>query len=115
MKNHGIETPLIAIGSLCVRKKILDTKRVIHLAQRNFPNARLHGFGIDLRFLKDDYIASALWSADTQAWQFGNPSRYFPRSEAEALENYFTYSNAVDRILSRHNANTRIEQWEGSN
>ena len=111
IKAHGLETPLMAIGSLCVRKRTADSRRIIRLVRSNFSKARLHGFGIDFRFLKDIYIAQTLWSSDTQAWQFGYPSSYFPKNQAQALKNYESYSKAIDRLLTRYQANSKISEW----
>jgi hypothetical protein len=115
MKEYNIETPLIAIGSLCVRKKVADARRIIRVVQKNFPLARLHGFGIDFRFLHDPYIVTTLWSSDTQAWQFNNfghgPAEYhLPTCEREKLLNFRDYQVQVDELLDRFEKNSKVTQ-----
>jgi len=115
IKDEGLETEHLAIGTLCCRKKINEARRIIRLVHREFPNAKLHGFGIDLRFLKDPIIRTCLWSSDTQAWKWNGPetmqknSGYFkPSSEAIKLENFTTYSKRVDDILARDEHRTDL-------
>jgi tRNA-guanine family transglycosylase len=107
IKEEDLLTPLMAIGSLCVRKKIDEARRIISLVRRNFPSVRLHGFGIDLRFLKDIKIRGMLWSADTQAWKWNNRSfglnhkGYMPKCERDKLENFHAYKSKVDALCCR--------------
>jgi tRNA-guanine family transglycosylase len=100
VKDEGLETDVIAIGSLCVRKKVSDARKIISLVRRNFPHARLHGFGVDLKFLRDVKIRSMLWSTDTQAWRWCNNGKYhFPMTEQEKLDNFNRYRLKVESIM----------------
>lgn len=105
IKEEGLETPLMAIGSLCVRKKTREARGIISRVRRNFPDNGLHGFGIDLKFIKDNVIKASLYSADTQAWKWNNrnqdPHRgILPKSEADKLENYKFYKKKIDRLIN---------------
>lgn len=116
IKEEGLQTPLIAIGSLCVRKKIRQAREIISLVRRNFPDNDLHGFGIDLKFLKDTVILGSLYSADTQAWKWNNrnqdPHRgILPKSQKDKLENYKFYKKKIDRVTNRI-PNTNLEEFE---
>lgn len=120
IKDEGLETEHLAIGTLCCRKKINETRRIIRLVRREFPNAKLHGFGIDLRFLKDPIIRSSLWSSDTQAWKWNGPvtmqkdSGFFkPSCQAIKLENFRTYSKSVDAILGRDEGRSSLNDFGG--
>jgi len=120
IKDEGLETEHLAIGTLCCRKKVAEARKVIELVHRQFPNAKLHGFGIDLRFLKDPRIRTALWSSDTQAWKWNGPetmqkdSGYFkPSCQAIKLENYRTYSAKVDKVLSRDEGQSSLKTFGG--
>lgn len=102
IREEGLETKIIAIGTLCARKKVREAKRVISLVRRNFPNALLHGFGVDLRFIKDLKIRGMLWSADTQAWKwnnYGEGDHILPKSEADKLLNYPFYRERVEQFI----------------
>ncbi len=104
IKDLGLQTQLMAAGSLCVRKRDAEVRRILRLVRRNFPNQRLHGFGIDLRFLRDNYIRENLWSCDTQAWQFGDylvdgKHYHLPASEAHKLTRFKEYKAQVDQLL----------------
>lgn len=119
IRDEGLETEHLAIGTLCCRKKIAEARKIIRIVHREFPNAKLHGFGIDLRFLKDPTIRTALWSSDTQAWKWNGPetmqkdSGYFlPSCQAIKLENYRTYQASVDTILRRDDDQTSIRDFE---
>jgi len=105
LNERGLVDGHLAIGSLCVRKRLDEAWRVIRFARDRFPGVKLHGFGIDLRFLKDRRIRTALWSADTQAWKWNNRSHGYgvrgilPKSREQILANFESYSPKVDALL----------------
>lgn len=120
IRDEGLETEHLAIGTLCCRKKINEARRIITLIRREFPSAKLHGFGIDLRFLRDPIIRNSLWSSDTQAWKWNGPetmqldSGYFkPSCQAIKLENFKTYQDRVNRVLAADDGRTDLksERW----
>lgn len=115
IKDLGLRTPLMAIGSLCIRKKVAEVRRILRVIRRAFPNQNLHGFGIDLRFLRDPYIREMLWSCDTQAWQFGDylvdGKRYhLPACEAHKLVRFKQYKSQVDELLSILDGVPKLEE-----
>jgi hypothetical protein len=106
LESAGCVRSVMGIGSLCVRKKADEAWEVIRRVRRRLPDVRLHGFGIDLRFIRDRRIRSALWSCDTSAWKFnmkGSPGRAegrrFPRPD-EKTANLTAYMGRIDRILA---------------
>ncbi|MCD6148604.1 hypothetical protein J7J18_04485 [bacterium] len=103
IKEQGIETDVMAIGSLCVRKKIDEARRIISLVRKN-TKAKLHGFGIDFRFLKDTRIFNMLYSADSQAWKwnnraYSNAKGYLPKSQEQKLKNFKFYKERIERLI----------------
>ena len=105
LRNEDLIRPFVAVGSLCVRKRTEDAWSILSLIRDLLPGTKLHGFGIDMKFLRDRRIKSALWSADTQAWGFNNRrwgldrKGWRPKSMAERLANYAPYSAEVRRLL----------------
>lgn len=122
IKEQGLLTDLMAIGSLCVRKSISSAREIILLVRKNLPSRiKLHGFGVDLRFLRDLAIFSALYSTDTAAWKWNNrahwapdwqPKGFMPKSEADKLKNFEKYKKKVLDVLEYMKAQTYWdEHW----
>jgi hypothetical protein len=104
-ESAGVVRPLMAVGTLCRRKKVDEACAILRRIRRELPDTRLHGFGIDLRFLRDRRIQAFLWSADTAAWKLNNPTTHpkghlFPTNE-EKVANFAAYSERVERVLRR--------------
>jgi len=114
IKEQGLITPHMAIGSLCVRKSIKAAREVITLVRKNLPNrVKLHGFGVDLRFLRDPVIFHSLYSTDTAAWKWNNrahwepdwkPVGILPKNDADKLRNFEKYKQKVLAVLEFHSA-----------
>jgi hypothetical protein len=113
-ESMGLIRPFMAVGSLCTRKTAATTRAVLRVIRRHLPDVRLHGFGVDLRLLKDREIRSILWSADTAAWKYnvgpGSEGRRYP-TNAQKPGNFVTYAAKVTRILSPKGP--RIESFGG--
>jgi len=110
IKLNDLETDVMCVGSLCVRKRTIDARSIISLVKKNFRSRKLHGFGIDLKFIKNPSIQNMLWSADTQAWKFNNRSyrnnaEFLPRCESDKLEYFQRYKRKVDLVLGPGNSN----------
>lgn len=122
IKEQGLLTPIMAIGSLVVRKKIEDVRKIISLVRENLPRRiKLHGFGVDLRFIRDLVIFKALYSTDTAAWKWNNtshwepnwrPRGYMPKTEFDKLKNFEKYREKVLKTLEHMRAQTYWdEHW----
>ena len=121
IKEQGLLTDLMAIGSLCVRKKISEVRKIILLIRKNLPSrVKLHGFGVDLRFLRDPAIFNALYSTDTAAWKWNNrahwepdwqPKGYMPKTEFDKLKNFEKYKAKVEALLNYHSKQKPLERW----
>ncbi len=116
IKEENLETEVMAIGSLCVRKKINEARAAISIVKNRFPSRKIHGFGIDLRFLKDACIRNMLWSCDSQAWKWNNRSHgydkpkkgFMAKTEADKLENFWHYKRKVDALVDLKPNQTKL-------
>jgi hypothetical protein len=71
----------VGVGSICKRNS--NPRQIVNVLdgiKRERPDLRLHGFGLKLTALKNNYIQSLLYSADSMAWSYsarrqgGNPN-----------------------------------------
>ena len=59
----------VGVGSVCKRNKNPQAiANVLEAIKKKRPDLRLHGFGLKTTALKDAYILSMLYSADSMAW-----------------------------------------------
>jgi len=116
LESAGAVRDYMAVGSLCVRKSRRGTAAVLRAVRRVLPDARLHGFGVDLRLLRDREIRHLLYSADSQAWHFA-PSGMLPKGrryvadDAEKVAAFADYRRRVEAAL-REPATT-LDRWTG--
>jgi len=115
IKEEGLKTDLMAIGSLCVRKKIKEALEIISLTRRHF--RKLHGFGVDLRFLKDPQIYLSLYSSDTAAWHWNNqnhwtedwkPRGITAKTDEDKLRNFVKYVEKLKKLHQKYNGQKRL-------
>lgn len=100
IRSEGLETSVLAIGSLKCRTTTAEVLGILRLVARNFPQARLHAFGANLQSIRNRATRNLLWSSDTTAWRFNQETGHrFPTSQDEKLMNYTRYRSEVDRIL----------------
>lgn len=121
IKERELVTKTMAIGSLCVRKKIGEAWKVIKLVKAELPGwVRLHGFGVDLRFLRNRNIFHALYSTDTAAWKMNNrahwepdwkPKGWMPKNQQDKLKNFEKYRNKIQCLLSNYTKQTKLVSW----
>ena len=70
IREHGLLTERLGIGSVCRRGKTQEVSRIIREIQRNVPGwVKLHGFGIKTDVLSTDARYS-LYSADSMSWAY---------------------------------------------
>jgi len=88
-KEHGLLTPLTAIGSVCVRKNLQRVREIVVTLRDNIlSKIKLHCFGLDLRFAKDLAIFNAVYSFDTHAWCLCSG---FPKTPEDKIRNFKQY------------------------
>jgi len=118
IKNMGLVTDLMAIGTLCVRKRVREIRNIIKLVRREFPETKLHGFGINLNMLKDAYIYENLYSIDTQAWSWnserqkpGIQRNILPKCGADKLKNLKKFILKLERIERMWKYQKKLEDF----
>ena len=71
MKEQGVLSRLVAIGSVCRRNQDQEIRNVITAIRKNLPRKyRLHAFGVKVNALRFKDVFDALWSADSLAYAF---------------------------------------------
>lgn len=79
IKEEGLMTGRLGIGSICRRGKTQEVSRIIREVRRNVPGwVKLHGFGIKTDVLNTP-ARYDLYSADSMSWAYG--WRGFTRNE----------------------------------
>ena len=97
--------PYMGVGTLCRRVSREDTWEVLRAIRRALPDVRLHGFGVDLRLIRDRRIRGTLFSADSSAWNWTprslrtDPGRRFAPTHAERLRNFRVYNGKVGKLV----------------
>ena len=100
IREQGLLTDVMAIGTLCTRRSISAAREAILAIRKALPGrVKLHGFGVDLRFLRDPAIFHALYSTDTGAWK-----GFMPMKEIEKLQYLEKYKQKVLAVLEFHSA-----------
>lgn len=117
IREQGLFTDLTAIGSVCIRKKIGEAREIIYQVRKAVPGwVKLHGFGVNLRFLRDNVIFYSLHSVDTGAWSMRmergkrpwEDRRIYPSTKEERLECYRAYKRRVERLLEGKRKQTAL-------
>ena len=69
IKEQGLLTEHLGIGSICRRGQVKEIARIIRAVHNNVPEGiKLHGFGIKVSVLKDTDAKFELYSADSMSW-----------------------------------------------
>lgn len=71
IKQQGLLTEHLGIGSVCRRGQTQQIARIIRTVKKNVPSwVKLHGFGIKKSVLRDTDAKYHLFSADSQSWDY---------------------------------------------
>ena len=71
IKDHGLLTEHLGIGSVCRRGQNKEIARIIRAVHNNVPSwVKLHGFGVKTSVLRDTDARFYLYSADSQSWDY---------------------------------------------
>jgi hypothetical protein len=78
----------VGVGSVCKRNsKPTEIVSVLETIKAKRPDLKLHGFGLKTTALKNNYISSLLYSADSMAWSFAARKQHRnPNGLTEAKE-----------------------------
>lgn len=109
IKKWGLETPIMAVGSLKCRSKSSEVLAIIRAVSRNFPSVKIHAFGPNLRAIRNRYIRNILYQSDTTVWRINSEGgNRFPKSMEEKLRNYDRYRVKMDKILKEDQLSTYL-------
>lgn len=71
MKEHGLLTEYLGLGTMCRRGQEKQIRRYILAIRQNAPKwVKLHAFGVKFGVLKYPDVREALYSADSNAYQY---------------------------------------------
>ncbi len=68
LKEHGLITPIMGIGSICRRNSINQILNIIKAIKKEVPKTKLHGFGIKTQILNMPSVYNDLYSCDSMSW-----------------------------------------------
>lgn len=111
-----LETELIGVGSLATRTKTEDIYSILNLVRKHFD--KIHGFGVNLHYLKDIRIFNLLQSCDTGAWRWNHnhkeksnnhKTRYMATTHREKLENLKLYKEKISLLFNMFKPQMQIE------
>ena len=71
IKDHGLLTEHLGIGSVCRRGQNKEIARIVRAIHNSVPSwVKLHGFGIKVSALKETDARFLLHSADSESWDY---------------------------------------------
>lgn len=76
LKEVGLGEDYLAVGSVCVRKRIQEIRRILSTARREFPRARIHVFGLSVKTLRYPDVVQSIDSLDSLAWSSKSTKGY---------------------------------------
>lgn len=73
MYENRLQTNMrVGVGSICKRNtNPIAIVNVLEAIKKMRPDLRLHGFGLKITALRNNYVTSMLYSADSMAWSYG--------------------------------------------
>ena len=104
IKEMGLLTERLGIGSVCRRGQNNEIARVIRAIYNNVPGwVKLHGFGIKISVLKNTDAKFILHSADSQSWDY-------ERRYGDWLKGQYNGKTWRDKVPDLQAYITRIEE-----
>jgi hypothetical protein len=107
IKEQGLLTGRLGIGSVCRRGQVREIARIIRAISNNVPNwVKLHGFGVKISILKDTDAKFYLYSADSQTWDYESryadwlKGKYNRRTWQDKIPNLQTYVRKIEGTLN---------------
>jgi len=110
MKEQGLLTKRIGIGSICRRGKEQEIRKIITEIRKNLPRKyKLHGFGIKFGVLKYKDVWDALTSADSLAFRFLITNNGTPiwLQIKEKIENWL---KKLEQLKIKHENQTTLKE-----
>ncbi len=116
IKEHGLLTERLGIGSICRRNKEKEIARIIRAIHQNVPSwIKLHAFGVKISVLQKTDVRYYLYSADSMSWAYEWNYRYVEKINnnekfqiKDKLDGLYQYMNKIESLLKEKNT---IERW----
>ena len=107
IKEQGLLTERLGIGSICRRGQAREIARIIHAVKNNVPSwVKLHGFGIKTSILFQTDAPFILYSADSTSWgyemRYGDwlKGKYNGKTWQDKIPNLQTYIKKIEGTLN---------------
>ena len=108
MKDHGLLTDLIGIGSVCRRNQDRQIRKIITTIRDNLPKKyKLHAFGVKMGVLKYKDVWDSLYSCDSLAY------RYFIRKKDNVTikDRIIKWVYMLNELQEKHNTTIPITSF----
>lgn len=76
LKEQGLGETHLAIGSVCLRKRIKEIEPILTTIRKEFTRAKIHVFGLTVRSLRYPSIVHSINSIDSLAWSSKSTKGY---------------------------------------
>lgn len=97
LRDHGVLTDYVAIGSVCAREKVEEIRHLILNVREALPaRCKFHAYGVKKPTLKSEAVMDALDSADSCSYDYNLRKR----SEASQNEIRYIWEAVTDEYLS---------------
>ncbi len=95
----GIRADYWAVGSVCTRKKTGGMRNIV-VNMKRLLRAKIHTFGLSIRFLRDPQIWHSIHSSDSRAWGF--------MSFRDKGGDFVRYSRKIANLFDSHDDQDRL-------
>ena len=113
IKEAGLLTERLGIGSICRRGQTKEIVRIINAIRKNTPGwVKLHGFGVKISVLKRTEAKFLLNSVDSTAWNMER--RYYSWSKGNNNKG-LTWKDKVPYLLEYINKTEKLTQTATNN
>lgn len=113
MKEHGLLTNLIGLGTMCRRGQEKQIREYILAIRKELPRKyKLHGFGLKFGVLRYKDVWESLYSADSMAYRYGIDRVKDPRPIKEQIkERLQKWINELDRLQYMYKDQSWEDEW----
>lgn len=108
LKEAGLATEYMAIGSVCKRADVDQILAVLDACRDVLPATEFHLFGATRRVWKDSRFFGAFRSSDTHAWGVSHPSGGWPSNNEEKAEAFAHFDADIQSVRETMKAQTAI-------
>ena len=121
IKEQGLLTERLGIGSICRRGQTKEIARIIRVIYKNVPGwVRLHGFGVKTSILSRTDAPFVLYSADSTSWgyemRYGDwlKGEYNGKTWQDKVPNLQNFVSKVESYLALAETQMNLEEFVGT-